>query len=496
MRWVYRDVTERLPDGVTLDFHRDTVASLDKTGGHYRARLACGALLDADLAVISLGHTDAEARPWELEREDFAKRHGLYYSRPAQTQDVDYTPLGPGREVIVAGMGLAFIDLMALLYEGRGGHFVPDPTPSNAARLRYEPSGAEPHLWVGSRRGVPFHSKISSTLKGEFTREPHFLNPEFFASLPDGFNFDADVLPHVIAELEFFYYREILTGHPEWSAMSWEEFAPALDEAVQSGADYSDLVAHAVPDTSLHFDLKTYDRPFAGREFSSREEVQDALVDYISEDLRLRTSPEHSETLALFNAFVITHEVLSRDLPVDRIDTLSHDSTYPGRWMSLYSLIGSGPPPHRLEQLLALHRAGYINFLGPEISVTTDEDSGRFVARSAQSPDVVTTDAHIDAFLPLQVAAGSANPLLAHLTGPDGLGRDSAGSLEVTHDFHLVAPDGEAHERIWAVGRNTTEVPVGAFARPNTDSAAFRYNDHVARQVLTTAAELRAGARV
>ena len=58
------------------------------------------------------------------------------------------------------GMGLGFIDLMALLTEGRGGRFTPDPRPDEPGRLSYRPSGREPRLWVGSRRGVPYHSKI------------------------------------------------------------------------------------------------------------------------------------------------------------------------------------------------------------------------------------------------------------------------------------------------------------------------------------------------
>src|SRR5690606_37984250 len=53
-----------------------------------------------------------------------------------------------------------FIDIMALLGEGRGGRFVPSPADGDPGRLSYLPSGREPVLWVGSRRGVPYHSKV------------------------------------------------------------------------------------------------------------------------------------------------------------------------------------------------------------------------------------------------------------------------------------------------------------------------------------------------
>ena len=58
--------------------------------------------------------------------------------------------LAPGETVLVRGLGLAFIDLVVLLYEGRGGRFEPD-----GDGLRYVPSGNEPYLVAGSPRGAP-----------------------------------------------------------------------------------------------------------------------------------------------------------------------------------------------------------------------------------------------------------------------------------------------------------------------------------------------------
>lgn len=493
LSWVLDRVVSQLPDNITIEFHRDEVVSLaELPGGGYSAGLAGGGSLAADLAVIAVGHTDSRPAARDLAAADFAERHGLYYSRPAQTQDVDYSPLGWDRNVLVSGMGLAFIDLMAILYEGRGGTFHPDPRPGDPDRLRYEPAGTEPRLWAGSRRGIPYHSKISAPLRGEFDPALRFITPGFLAELPDPFSFTGDVLPAVEAELEYFVYREILTGHPEWAGMTWEEFEPAFRSAVEDGTPRERLIAAAIPDARQRVDLRRLDRPFRGREFSSREHVQQALRDYITEDLRLRTSPSHSETLALFTAIFLVHEAMSNHLPLDRLDEHSRRA-YPGAWMSFFSLMDSGPPPRRLQQLLAIHRQGLIMFLGPSQQITLDEERGKFVATSGQSPDELVADAYIDAFLPPQVVEDSANPLLADLAAPGGLGREqrlratdgdfSTGKLEIDDRHRLVAQDGVPHEDIWATGPSTSEVPVGAFARPDTNAAAFRRNDDVARQL-------------
>ncbi|AGF72246.1 FAD/NAD(P)-binding protein [Corynebacterium halotolerans] len=504
LSWFFHETIQTLPGHVTVASHPLLVTSLtehagaDGDGSPFTARLSDGTVLEADLVVLSLGHTDAAQDARATANRDFARRHGLFYSAPAQSHELDLSGVGAGRDVLVSGMGLAFIDVMAQLGEGRGGVFHPDPRPDQPDRLRYEPSGREPRMWIGSRRGVPYHSKISSQLRGQTGTRLQFITPELINRLPETINFREHILPAITAECEYFVYREILTGHPGWSAMSWEEFEPRFRSAVAAGADRSALIAAAVPDDSLHLDLAAINLPFAGRHFSSPEEVEDALVAYIEEDLHLRTSPEHSETQALFMAILLIHMELARILPVARLDAASRH-VFPDRWQSFFSLVDSGPPPHRLHQLLALHRADVLRFLGPGVVVRADEETGRFTATSHQSPVELSAEAYIDAFLPPQVVEGTANPLLAQVTA-DGLVREEridaptgaghpvgTGRLEVDTDHQLLRPDGSRHTRLWATGPTSSEIPLGAFSRPNTNAAPFRRNDAMARDILNAA---------
>src|SRR5690625_6214200 len=140
----------------------------------------------------------------DLELAAFARRHGLTYVGPAQAADADIAALAPGQEVIVRGMGLGLIDLMALLTEGRGGRFEPDPVPGMPGRLRYLPSGLEPVLRLGSRRGVPYHSKVDDEGRPAGPRDLAHVTDEQLRAREDAdgrLDFRQDVVPLIAAEI-------------------------------------------------------------------------------------------------------------------------------------------------------------------------------------------------------------------------------------------------------------------------------------------------------
>ncbi|HEX9089053.1 MAG TPA: hypothetical protein VF867_16165, partial [Arthrobacter sp.] len=466
--------------------------------GGYLVRLAGGATLAADVVVTALGHTDslpdAESAAWA----DFAARHGGFHAAPSYTTDVDYSPLLPGQDVIVSGMGLAFVDLLVLLMEGRGGRF--EDTPDGG--LAYVPSGAEPRIWAGSRRGVPYHSKISSTLRGEPAAALRFLTAEAVAGLLAGhgeLDFGTQLWPLVAKDAGYSYYRELFTGYPERVNIGWTEFAERFAAVGWYSPERARLVAEAVPDESLHLDLEQLDRPFAGREFSGMSDVQAAVTSHIAHDLRLRTGPDHSETLALFTALLQVYMELGRLVPPERLNARSQRTVH-GWWHGFFSFVDSGPPPRRLGEMLALHRAGVLRFIGPGLEITAEEDSGRFVATSAQAGVTVEAAALIEARLPAPSVARSANPLLRQLYS-SGLGAEqqllsaeglhSTGRLLVSDHHELLSPVGERRPRLFGVGPGTTGWGAGAFARPGTNAAPFRENDALARRILTVLAEDR-----
>jgi hypothetical protein len=476
-------------------------AGLGPDGDGYSVRLAAGATLHADVVITALGHTDSQPDPRSAAWSRFAARHGGFHAAPSYTTDVDYSPIAPGEDVIVSGMGLAFVDLLVLLMEGRGGRF----EEMYDGGLRYVPSGAEPRLWAGSRRGVPYHSKISSTLRGEPAGAPRFFTTGAVRALlarRSELDFRTQLWPLIAKDAGYGYYRELFTGNPIFTGngapvtMGWAEFSERFSALDWYSKERRELVAAAVPDAGLHLDFERLDRPFGGRRFSGHDEVQAAVSGYIEHDLKLRTGPDHPETLALFIALLKVYMELGRIVPPERLNARSQQEVQ-GWWHGFFSFVDSGPPPRRLQEMLALHRAGLLQFLGPGLNVAADEATGHFVATSSQSGVPVRAEAFIEARLPEPAVARSANPLLRSLHAA-GLGVEqqlltsdgahSTGRLLVSSRHELVGRGGKAHGRLFGVGPGTSGWGAGAFARPGTNAAPFRENDALARRILTVTA--------
>ena len=497
LAWFYRRVVASF-DARVVEHAGSVLRVDDRADGGQRVVLDTGAALDADVVLYALGHSGSEPDSAQAALADFARRHALHYVPPAFTADADTSGIAAGERVIVRGMGLAAVDLVVLLTEGRDGRF----HRSADGTLAYTPSGREPHLLLGSRRGIPYHSKISSALAAP-PAPTRFFDAACAARLEargGRLSFSRDVRPLISAEMLWGYYHELFVGHPERVRVPWSQFSPLLERHVGSPAKLRAVVAAAVPDPVDRLDLALLDRPLAGLRASSREELQHAVRDYIETDLHLRSAPQHSATLALFTSLLHALFALGGIVDSPRWDARSRAVELP-EWTSSFSFIASGPPAHRLEELLALSRAGVVEFLGGELSVRAD-DAGVFVAGSPNAPGERSARVLVDARLPRTSVRTSDNPALRSLVS-SGAGAEeqvgdagfsgSTGLLVVDRaDARVVRADGARHPRRYAVGPYTNAPFVGAFARPGTNAVSFRENDRVARAILERAAELAA----
>ncbi|MER6462505.1 FAD/NAD(P)-binding protein [Streptomyces sp. NPDC001228] len=466
LRHVYDRAVAGLPDGVTVHHHpsRALRVSGPRDGRQQVWLEGRPDPLVADLVVLALGHLDADLDPEQQALAAYAGTHGLVHLPPDFTADSDLSALRPGEPVLVRGFGLAFVDLMVLLTEGRGGRYEADT---------YVPSGREPVLYVGSRRGVPYHSKIGYDWTGSRPPLPRFLGPAEIDELrarPGGFDFRRDVLPLVEKELGFAHYHRLFTVHPGRTAVAWRDFEEKY-AAAGTEAEIRALVAAAVPDPADRLDLAALDRPLDGVRFGSHEEFQEGLRAYVEADLSRRHDPEYSADLAVFLGLLSVYGQLVR---------LGDIGPW---WHGFFSYLASGPPGPRLRQLLALSRAGVVRFLGAGTEVTARD--GVFAASAETVPGfVVEARALVEARLPEPTVGRARDTLLRELLS-DGAAETPEGLLRVDPaDGRVLDGGGRPHPRRFALGPFTDARTPGAFTRPRTGGPAFRQNDGTARAAL------------
>ncbi|OIK03864.1 FAD/NAD(P)-binding protein [Streptomyces monashensis] len=466
LRHVYERALAELPDGITVHHHpRRALRVSGPRDGRQQVWLAGRPRpLLADLVILALGHLDAELDDEQTELAAYARAHDLVHLPPDFTADTDLSPLRPGEPVLVRGFGLAFVDLMVLLTEGRGGRYEGDT---------YVPSGREPVLYVGSRRGVPYHAKIGYEWTGDRPPLPRFFGPaevEELLARPAGFDFRRDVWPLVEKELGFAHYHRLFTAHAGRTAMAWADFEEKY-AAAAGPAETRALVAAAVPDPADRLDLGALDRPLEGVRYASHEAFQEGLRRYVESDLTQRHDASHSADLAVFLGLLSVYGQIVR---------LGGVGAW---WHGFFSYLASGPPGPRLRQMLALSRAGLLRFVGADMTVRAED--GVFRGASPTVPGFsVSARALVEARLP-DPAVGRARDSLLRELHADGVAESPEGLLRVDRgDGRVLDTAGRPHSRRFALGPYTDARTSGAFTRPGTGGPAFRQNDATVRAAL------------
>ncbi|HEV7722067.1 MAG TPA: FAD/NAD(P)-binding protein [Iamia sp.] len=496
--WVRRHLVDDRPGHVEVRSWRAGVVDVVGAGDRERIVLDDGTSLDADAVVLTLGHLDAEPDPARAAVAAACRHAGVTYLPPGYAADMDLEALAPAEDVVVRGIGLAFVDLLVLLTEGRGGRFTATP---GSAGLTYHPSGAEPRLLVGSRRGAPYHCKPGYRLRGGPAPGPRFLTPAAVDALLAGdgpLEFRRDVWPVVAREIAWHHYHELVHGHPGRVAVAWPEFDARFAAAPWGSDEQRAVVARLVPHPVDRFDVDDLERPLGDVQVPSLAALQTHLQHRIRIDVDRRGDARFSPDLGAFFGFLAVFPALGRILSSPRLDPRSLVGEFEDWWFGLFSAFASGPPPERLEQLLALSRAGIVTFLGADVAVEVDAEAGVVRARSSTHPVVVEGRALVDAVLPAASVARTRSPLLAALrdrgevrsavlTAPDGTTVDTGRVTVEPKGLRLVDAQGRAHPRRFAVGPHTT-ARAPAFARVGTNAPTHHHDDAVARAVLALAA--------
>lgn len=485
LNWVLRRLCRTAPNGVLIRTHdRQAVAVDDADDGSQVVTLADGTRLSGLAAVVlAQGHVEMPLGGSERALSRFAAEHGFVYLPPANPADVDLSALPPGEPVGLRGMGLTFFDYLTLLAQDLGGVFE-----RVSGRLRYVPSGREPVIYAGSRRGVPYHARGENE-KGVFGRhEPVFLTDEVIARFRarGPAVFQAEVWPLIAREVELVYY----------STMIAERFG--ADVAAEFRSRYK---AFGVSNELLNrFGVAVQDRwswdriarPHGDRRFANSEEFHRWLLALLEADvLAARTGNLSSSLKAALDVLRdIRNEVR---LVVDHggLTGASYRDELQAWYTPLNAYLSIGPPVQRIEEMIALIEAGVLRVIGPGMRVSPGP-GGFTLSSSTVDGATVVVRTLVEARLPEVDIRHTADRLLRHLKrsracGPFLITDYETGGLAVTErPYHLLDGHGRPHPRRFAYGVPTESVHwvTAAGIRPGVNSVILGDADAIARAVL------------
>ncbi|RDG38936.1 FAD/NAD(P)-binding protein [Streptomyces corynorhini] len=566
LEWAFRRTVEGAPDNVTVEVHRALAVRLDddavrpvpgprtersahdavdsgeesRSSALYRPTqtltLDDGTTISGLRAVIlAQGHLPVVSGQNQATFAEYAARHRLRYLPPANPADVDLSSVTAGEPVLLRGLGLNFFDHMALLTAGRGGLFTRDAE----GVLVYHPSGREPQLYAGSRRGVPYQARGDNAKGPSGRHDPLVLTPDVIAVFRkradegDAPDFLREIWPLVAKEVEAVFYAAHLGARGEsaaWpSGTVGRSPVPATVTGTVTGTATATATATAghacflfgVPDfldrflaaphgspqeaavlddagiaAAERWSWERISRPFAAETFRDPADHRAWLLAHLREDAAhavlgnlagpVKAALDVLRDLRNELRQIVDHAGLSGTSRRDHLD----------RWYTpLNAFLSIGPPRRRIEEMAALIEAGVLEVIGPRTTVRTQD--GVFTAESPDVPgSLVRATTLVEARLPEPDLRRSCDPLLSRLlkTGqcrPHVLDGYETGGLDVTRrPYYLIDRQGMPHSRRFAIGVPTEGVHwvTAAGARPGVDSVMLSDTDAVARAGLRTGA--------
>lgn len=510
----YREQLEAILDRghVHLDAVVGEVVGLEGNDRVRTVLLKDGRALSASYVVLAQGMV--QARPDHQVRTftAAAEQHGLTYIPPGMPSEREWSVLAPGADVLVAGLGANFFDVITLLTEGRGGRFRPRAHPFD---VEYEPSGDEPRFHVGSRRGLPYRSKsFYDSLPPAY--EPQLATDDWFANLATIPNqdFASAIWPIFQREFTVAHLATLATNHPGTvegvrvlpRPMNWSDPATAPlpqsvleDIATCPPADLSALVSQYVHDPRYHHDPTRLDRP----DLHQDETWQEWVKRWIKAERESIITPFLSPRATVNRAMARLRARLSRVVKEGGVDPVSVNRDIQGWFDGISLALASGPPPERTARLLALVEAGVIRLLGEHTQFgltqpgSSPTESG--VVFFGQSPCSETVYARH--FAETRMSKGNVDvtddPLILQLmntgkarlhtkTSPSGE-QVTTRTLDVTPDTYcLIGAEGQPDPRVMVLGIPAGDVQPGSAigATPGVPSPLLAGADLVAEQLI------------
>lgn len=472
-----------------------TAVDLARDGGDTVVVLRDGRRLAAPTVVLAQGMVQGRRSAEVATLVDTARAWALRYVEPGMPAERDVGGLPAGQTVLVRGLGANFFDVMGELVAGWGGTFQPVPGDPHG-RLRYLPSGREPRLVVGSRRGLPYRGKPDG---GRPVRpfSARWATKEWFAALGSRrrVDFDRQVWPVLAQELA----RAHLAATQAWAPGAVTgDWLGALD-AARDLNDVEDALRAHVDDPAWAWQVDHLRRPTAGLPVTAARWA-DLVARTVDDELGSMSRAAVHPRAAVNAAMAALRGQVDQVAAAGAFEGASLVRDVHGRFIEDGLFLASGPPSHRARQVLALVEAGVVDLLGPGSTVSLDPDRRLFRAESPITGRSAVAGVLVETRMSRGEVPDTADPLLRALLD-SGRGRvhrvdgRATASLEATRaaldeevvvGHNLLAADGTVDPAVVVLGIPAASTQVGSAigASPGVPSPLLAGADVAAKQVV------------
>lgn len=402
INWFYDYIKKNSSNDLAINFQQVEITDIKKSIDGFNITYNKNKTnMYADYIIMALGNLENTPTDSEINLNEFANKNNLHYFSPGFPNELNFDKIPAQENVIMRGLGLSFFDFMARFTIGRGGQF----KRNSDGNLIYYPSGKEPHIIAGSRRGFPYHAKGRNEKEPGEELRPHYLTPAFINSLQSGKKVTSDELWSLIKnEIEYVYYSLLIKQ--QYPEINYYQFELAfLSDPKKSLHDFnikeSDLLNwNYIKNPSIDESYKKNPHKF--------------MIDYLNKDAQdaeggTKTNPYSSALEVLRDMRNPLRNIISNQLLTDE----EHIRLF--MWFnSLVNFLSIGPPAIRIEQLAALISANIVKILPPGMTVETSDDHyttyGKFDPNQIYSANTL-----IEARVPSVNAKTATSKLLSNL---------------------------------------------------------------------------------
>ena len=408
----FRRLVDHLPPRVSVSCHVGEVLDIRRNGRGYELEFAdedgFKEEIRTDKILLATGHSRPVPGEKEKRYSAFAAQHpGLAFIPFVYPVKKSMAPVPAGTRVAMNGIGLTFIDAVLELTEGRGGRFV-----RSGATLSYEPSGSEPLSIIPfCRSGLPMTPKAHDL--PPFMRPLTFLTPTAVAELrtrtPRGkLDLERDLWPLCELEMDLHYYS-IAMGDESSKLKACGSDGAAMQKVIDSY-----LQEHP---SQARFDYRQALDPVGRQEFNDGREFTAFVAEYMEQEIaRAKLGQRGCGIKAAIDIWYEVRKELGSVLQFGGLTPESHRKLIE-YYFPRFKRIVFGPPIINIEKLLALVKAGLIDFsVARNPCVVTNESAGLFELKCDENPRaIMQAEILVDARYPSTNILCDASPLYRNL---------------------------------------------------------------------------------